>query len=158
HGVATELLNAYKEARGVGNLTARATLAISPNWKTAGNAELGGLIEAWGGWLAEPGLGDDWLKGSGLFAALGRSRADEVRGTASPYTGWAGFNSDAGLPREQLKEVLVHCALNNIRVAAIAGAGGLGMLDLYEEVDRSIPLKGRRWILAHIYVVSPRDV
>jgi predicted amidohydrolase YtcJ len=158
HGVATELLNAYKEAHGTGNLTARATLAISPNWKAAGNAAPGALIEAWAGWLAEPGLGDDWLKTSGLFAAEGRSRADDVRGAASPYTGWAGFNSDAGLPREQLRAVLLHCATNNIRVAAIAGAGGLGMLDLYEEVDRQIPLKGRRWVLAHIYVVSPRDI
>ena len=95
---------------------------------------------------------------SGLFAALGRSRSDDVRGAASPYTGWAGFNSDAGLPREQLKEVLLHCAANNIRVVAITGAGGLGMLDLYEEVDRQIPLKGRRWVLAHIYVISLRDI
>ena len=158
HGVATELLNAYKEVHRTGNLTARATLAISPNWKAAGNAGLGALIEAWAGGLAEPGLGDDWLKMSGLFAAVGRSRADDVRGAASPYTGWAGFNSDAGLPREQVKEVLLHCAANNIRVAAITGAGGLGMLDLYEEVDRQIPLKGRRWVLAHIYVISPRDI
>lgn len=65
HGVATELLNAYKEAHGTGNLTARATLAISPNWKAAANAALGSLVEAWAGWLAEPGLGDDWLKTSG---------------------------------------------------------------------------------------------
>ncbi len=158
HGVATELLNAYKEAHRAGNLTVRATLAISPNWKSAGNAAPGALIDAWAGWLAEPGLGDDWLKISGLFAAVGRSRADDVRGGASPYTGWAGFNSDAGLPREQLKEVLLYCAANNIRVAAIAGAGGLGMLELYEEVDRQIPLKGRRWVLAHIYVISPRDI
>jgi predicted amidohydrolase YtcJ len=158
HGVATELLSAYKEVHHAGNLTMRATLAISPNWKAAGNAQFGPLLEAWGGWLGEPGLGDDWLKLSGLFAAIGRSPADNLRGAAAPYTGWAGFNSDAGLPRDQLKEVLLHCAANDIRVAAIAGAGGLGMLDLYEEVDRQIPLKGRRWILAHVYVASPRDI
>jgi predicted amidohydrolase YtcJ len=158
HGVATELLNAYKEVHRAGALTMRATLAISPNWKAAGNAPLGQLIEAWGGWLGEPGLGDDRLKMSGLFAAIGRSAADNVRGGAAPYTGWAGFNSDAGLPREQLKEVLLHCAANNIRVAAIAGAAGLAMLDLYEEVDKQIPLKGRRWVLSHVYVVPPRDL
>src|SRR5262249_29745933 len=32
------------------------------------------------------------------------------------------------------------------------------MLDLYEEIDRKIPLKGRRWVLAHVYVISPRDI
>jgi predicted amidohydrolase YtcJ len=158
HGVATELLNAYKEVHRAGNLTMRSTLAISPNWKAAGNAPFGALIEGWGGWLAEPGLGDAWLKISGLFVAVGRSAADNVRGASAPYTGWAGFNSDAGLSREQLKEVLLHCARNDIRVAAIAGGAGLGMLDLYEEVDRQIPLKGRRWVLAHVYVISPRDI
>src|SRR6185437_6063088 len=41
---------------------------------------------------------------------------------------------------------------------AIAGAGGLGMLDLYEEIDKQIPLKGRRWMLSHVYVTAPRDI
>ena len=31
------------------------------------------------------------------------------------------------------------------------------MLDLYEEVDREIPIKGRRWVMSHINVISPRD-
>jgi predicted amidohydrolase YtcJ len=95
---------------------------------------------------------------SGLFAAIGRSRADDVREAAAPYTGWAGFNADAGLPRDQLEEVLLDCAANDIRVAGIAGAAGLALLDLYEEVDRKIPLKGRRWVLEHVYVASPRDI
>ena len=43
--------------------------------------------------------------------------------------------------------MLLHCATNDIRACAIAGGGGLGMLDLYEEVDREIPLKGRRWMI-----------
>ena len=158
HGVATELLNAYKEVHRAGDLTMRATLAISPDWKAASKGEFGPLLQAWAGWLSEPGLGDDWLKTSGLFAAVGRKAADNVRGAAAPYTGWAGFNSDAGLPREQLKEVLLHCARNDIRVTAIAGAAGLGMLDLYEEVDRQIPLKGRRWVFAHVYAAAPRDI
>ena len=32
------------------------------------------------------------------------------------------------------------------------------MVDLFDEVDRQIPLKGRRWVLGHLYVASPRDV
>ena len=144
---------------GAGDLTVRATLTISPNWKAADNAPLGALVEGWAGWLAEPGLGDDWLKMSGLFALVGRSPADNVRGAAAPYTGWAGFNSDAGLPRDQLRQVLLNCAANNIRVAAITGTAGLSTyLDLYEEVHRQISLRGRRWVLAHIAVISPREI
>jgi predicted amidohydrolase YtcJ len=158
HGVATELLRAYKEVHRSGALTMRAALASSPNWKAAGSAPLGPMIEAWGGWLGEPAIGDQWLKMSGLFLALGRTASDNLRGTAAPYTGWAGFNSDAGLPREQLNEALLHCAANDIRVATIGGAAGLGMLDFFEQVDRQIPLKGRRWVMAHVNVVTPRDL
>jgi predicted amidohydrolase YtcJ len=159
HGIAAEVLDAYKEVHRAGALTMRATLAISPRWKAvATGAPVAPLLKAWSGGLGEPGVGDDWLKVSGLFAAIGRSRADDVREAAAPYTGWAGFNADAGLPREQLKDVLLECATNDIRVAGIAGAAGLALLDLYEEVDRKVPLKGRRWVLEHVYVVSPRDI
>jgi hypothetical protein len=158
HGIATEVLDAYREVHRAGALTMRATLAISPRWNAAAGGRVGPLLEAWSGGLGEKGAGDDWLKVSGLFAAIGRSRADDVREAAAPYTGWAGFNADAGLPREQLKDVLLECAANDIRVAGIAGAAGLAFLDLYEEVDRKIPLKGRRWVLEHVYVVSPRDI
>jgi predicted amidohydrolase YtcJ len=162
HGIAAEVLDAYREVRHAGALTMRAALAISPSWKGVGapdEPQLKLLMKAWSGGLAEPGAGDDRLKVSGLFAAIGRSRADDVRGAAAaPYTGWAGFNADAGLPRDQLKDILVACAANDIRVAGIAGAAGLALLDLYEEVDKKIPLNGRRWVLEHVYVTSPRDI
>ena len=31
-------------------------------------------------------------------------------------------------------------------------------LDLYEEVDREIPLNGRRWVISHISMTSPREI
>jgi predicted amidohydrolase YtcJ len=158
HGAATELMRVYKQAYRDGTLTMRTALALSANWTAAGDAPLGPFVEAWAGWLGEPGFGNDWLKMSGLYVHVGRSPADNARASAAPYTGWAGFNSNHGLPRDKVKELLLHCAKNDIRACAIAGAGGLGMLDLYEEVDRAIPLRGRRWMISHINVVAPRDV
>ena len=32
------------------------------------------------------------------------------------------------------------------------------MIDIFEAVDRKIPLKGRRWILGHVNMLSPRDI
>lgn len=154
HGAATELLRAYKDAHRDGTLSMRTTLAFSPNWKVAGNIDYARFIEAWGGWLGEPGPGDHLLKMSGLFVDAGRNLANEVRGQASPYTGWAGFNYDTGLAVEDVRQVLRACAYNDIRVVAIWP----NMLDLYEEIDREIPLKGRRWVIGHISTLSPRDV
>jgi len=91
---------------------------------------------------------------SGLCVHVGREQADDVRSSAAPYTGWAGFNSNHGLPREQAKELLLHCAANHIRAVMI----GSSNLDLYDEVDREIPLKGRRWVISHISTISPRDI
>ena len=98
HGVANELLRVYKQAHRDGTLTMRSTLAFSANWPAAGDAPLGPFVEAWAGWLGEPGLGDDWLKMGGLYVQVGRGPADDVRAAAGPYTGWAGFNSSHGLP------------------------------------------------------------
>jgi predicted amidohydrolase YtcJ len=89
---------------------------------------------------------------------VGRGAADEVRASAGTYTGWAGFNSSHGLPPDRFKELLLECARNDIRAVAIAGGGGLGVLDFYEEVDKQIPLKGRRWVVSHVNVISPRDI
>lgn len=154
HGVATELLRAYKDARQAGTLTMRAALAFSPNWKTAGDVDLGAFVEAWLGWLGEPGIGDDHLAMTGLFVDLALSRANELRGRASPYTGWAGFNYDTGLSHDQVRTVLRACVAHEIRPVAIWP----NMLDLYDEIDRETPLKGRRWVLGHVSTLTPRDV
>jgi predicted amidohydrolase YtcJ len=154
HGVSTELLRVYKQAHRDGTLTMRAALAFSPNWQAAGGAPIGPFTEAWAGWLGESGLGDDMLKMSGLYVHPGRDPADAVRATAAPYTGWAGFNYGHGLPRDKAKELLLACAANDIRAVMI----GSRNLDLYDEVDREVPLKGRRWVLSHISTVSPRDI
>ena len=154
HGIAAELLRVYQQARRDGTLTMRASLAFSPHWKAAGAAPLKSFVEAWAGWLGDPGLGDDWLKVSGLYVHVGRVPADDLRASAAPYTGWAGFNYDHGLPRAQAKELLLHCARNDIRAVMI----GSRNLDLYEEVDREIPLKGRRWVISHISTTAPREI
>jgi predicted amidohydrolase YtcJ len=154
HGASTELLRTYKQAHREGVLTMRTSLAFSPNWQAAGTAPLGPFVEAWAGWLGEPGFGNEWLKMSGLYVHAGREAADDVRARAAPYTGWAGFNSNHGLPRDQAKQLLLHCAANDIRAVMI----GSSNLDLYDEVDREIPLRGRRWVISHISTIPPRDV
>ena len=154
HGVATELLRSLQASRPRRHVDDAHRTCLQPNWQAAGGAPLGPFVEAWAGWLGEPGFGNDWLKMGGLYVHAGREAADDVRARAAPYTGWAGFNYAHGLPRAQAKELLLHCATNDIRAVMI----GSSNLDLYEEVDREIPLKGRRWVISHISTVSPRDI
>ena len=155
HGVANEVIRAYKDAYRDGALSMRTSLVMSPNWKAAGNAPLGSFMEAWAGWLGEPAFGDDVLKLTGLHIDVGRDPGEDVRASVSPYTGWAGFNYDAALPRERAKEVLLHCARNEIRAVC---SNAPGIIDLLDEVDREVPLNGRRWVLVHINILSSRDI
>jgi predicted amidohydrolase YtcJ len=157
HGVANEVIRAYKDAYRDGALTMRAALAFSPNWKAAGDAPLGPFLEAWAGWLGEPALGDDWLKVTGVYVNIGKRPSDDLRAGASPYTGWSGFNYDTGLPRERLKQVLLQLAANDIRAICNANISP-GLIDLLAEVDRDVPLNGRRWVVGHISLLSPKDI
>jgi predicted amidohydrolase YtcJ len=154
HGAATELLRAYKDAKRDGTLSMRTALIFSPNWPVIGTADLAAVIEAWGGWLGEPAFGDDMLKMSGLFVDLDSTLANQLRGSAAPYTGWAGFNYETALPRDKALQVLRACVANDIRVIAIWS----NMLDLFEEIDRETPLAGRRWVIGHINVLGPHDI
>jgi predicted amidohydrolase YtcJ len=136
-------------------LTMRTTLAFSPNWNAVGSAPLASFIDAWAGWLGDPGIGNDWLRISGINVGIGRDAADDVRAITAPYTGWAGFNYANGLPRDQLKDVLVRCAENDIRAVMIHRPG---VLDLYDEIDRIVPLEGKRWVIAHVNTLSRPDI
>jgi predicted amidohydrolase YtcJ len=155
HGAAGELIRVYKQTHRDGALSMRTTLAFSPDWLAAGKAPLGPFVDSWAAWLGEPAIGDERLKMSGVYVSLGHSPAGDLRtAAAGSYTGWAGFNYTSGLPRAQLKEVLVRLAANDIRVVM----NGPPVLDLYDEVDREVPLKGKRWVIAHINDFSPKDV
>jgi predicted amidohydrolase YtcJ len=94
---------------------------------------------------------------TGVYVNIGKRPSDDLRAGASPYTGWSGFNYDTGLPRERLKQVLLQLAANDIRAICNANISP-GLIDLLAEVDREVPLKGRRWVVGHISLLSPKDV
>ncbi len=154
HGVAGELLRAYKLVRESGAQTMRATLVISPKWNAAAVEQFEPVVEAWASWLAGRGFGDDWLRVSGVFVDLGPSPEDELRAGTWPYTGWAGFNFATGLPRERAKELCLACAKHKIRVVAIWP----NMLDVFDEVNREIDITQQRWVLGHISALTPAQI
>lgn len=154
HGVATELLRAYQDSLSRGELTVRATLVHSPNWPAVGDVPLGKFIQAWCGWLGEPALGNDYLKMSGIVADFNGQPDDAPRSSVTPYTGWAGFNYNAALPKHRAEEVLLACARNDIRAIGIWPES----IELFWRVHQQIPLNGRRWVFGHISTMTPREI
>jgi predicted amidohydrolase YtcJ len=153
HGIADEVRAVYHDVAAVGDMTVRAHLTMSPSWRTSGKPPAE-QVAAWAATIGGRGTGDVWLRTAGLFAEAGVTADNLVRARAWPYTGWAGFAYDAGLPREQLRDALVAAARHDVRVGGIQP----GLLALYAEVDRIVPIRDRRWVLEHISVLSDDEI
>ena len=154
HGVADEVLRVYDEAAARGELTVRAHLTLSPSWGAANAMTIAARLASWKPRIAGRGGGDAFLRVAGLVAETNPSPDGSVRARAMPYTGWAGFSYDAALPREQLRAVLLAAAREDIRILSM----GTGLLDLYEDVNRAVPIRDRRWVIEHIGVLTADEI
>jgi predicted amidohydrolase YtcJ len=154
HGVAGEVLGAYQALHRTAEASVRGNLVFSPSWGAVAPADRQEVLRSWARWLAGRGLGDGMLRVAGLFAEFDAGAEHAVRAQANPYTGWAGFHFDAGLPRTALKTLLVEASRLGIRVSGIVPP----MLDLFAEVDREALIGGQRWILGHINVLGEDDI
>ncbi|MGQ0509320.1 MAG: amidohydrolase [Betaproteobacteria bacterium] len=143
HGVSAEVVDAYRSVRAQNRQTVRARLTFSPVWNGAG-------IRAFAG-----ERGDDWLRLTGFFAEVDANpQASRLRAQCAPVTGWAGFNYDAGLPRDKLVELLRAAARERIRVCAIQAP----MLELFAEAAREAPIHDLAWVIAHPVTLDARQI
>jgi hypothetical protein len=159
--VSGEVLAAYRTLREQGPLSVRANLLFSPPWSTVPGVAPKTMLSTWGAWLGGRGFGDEYVRAGGLYVMLedpgegARSPVENaLRASASPYTGWAGFYYDAGLPRDKLKDVLIAAAYEGIRCVGLTS----DLLDLYDEVDRVVSIRDKRWVLGHIGVLTKEQI
>ncbi len=152
HGAAQELIAAWRTIRETGRSTVRAHLVYSPAWGAATDVDYARVFDRWAGWLGGRGLGDDYLRVAGMYTEAGTGIDASLRATAAPYTGWSGFNYDHGVPEDRMIDFLVEAARSDIRIAAI----GPHFLPLFEQVDRIVPIGGRRWIIGHLDIMDDR--
>lgn len=154
HGVSGELISAYQELNDNEELSVRARLAYSPSWIDSPGFSNGWLIDKWARMLRGRGFGDEHLRLLGFFVSPEVTIENKLRDMSAPYTGWAGFNYDTGLRKEELKEVLIAAARLGVRPGGLSGH----LLDIFEEVHEVVPIDKQRWIIGHISNFSRRDV
>lgn len=145
HGVAPEALEAWKRIHARGRQTVRGHLAFSPSWGESTQEDVSAMIRDWLRWLSGRGLGDEWLRVSGIYTEIDDSPESRLRARCAPRTGWAGFCYDAGLSREAVKTLMLEAARNGIRVTGVFA----DLIALYSEVDRVTPIAGQRWVIGH---------
>ena len=154
HGIAGEVFAAYQHLRQEGPLAVRSNLMFSPAWPSVDQAAVRDLLLDWGRWLAGRGLGDDYLRMAGVFTESDYSEENRLRALCGPYTGWAGFNFDSGLPEEVMVEMMVEAARNGIRVGSFSPR----TLDLYETVHKRAPIDDQRWLIEHVGMFSKDEI
>lgn len=152
HGVAPEVLQAYRSVWDAGEMTVRANLTISPHWRSVSHAAQ--EMEDWGHSASGAGFGDAMLRVSGYFIQYGGNRyTARARSAQLPYTGWAGFIQSYNSPA-RFRRLVRLAARHNLRVNTLVRETLEEVLTVFEEVNREFPIKGRRWTLAHVLHTS----
>ena len=148
HGVAPEVLRAYKRLWDDGDMTVRCRLVLSPAWKSVAEAAL--EMERWSYSASGAGFGDDMLNISGYYIQhRGGQYTAEARAAELPFTGWAGFSPGYN-PPAQFRTLSMMAAHHNLRVNTIVRNNLDEVLDIFEEVHQETPIDQRRWIIAHV--------
>lgn len=148
HGVAPEVLAAYRAAREAGTLCLRATLALSPTWDGAKDAER--ALPELAAWAGGRGLGDERLRVQGLCLHYGGDPAvARVLHASQPYTGWAGFVESANSREEYARQATLAATLG-LRVNTLVTRCLPEVLDIWEKIATVTPLAPLRWVLVHL--------
>jgi predicted amidohydrolase YtcJ len=156
HGVAPEVLRVYREVHAAGRLRLRCTLALSPTW--AGAEAAADAIPAMAAWAGGAGLGDDRLRLGGLCLHWGGDpEVARILHAAQPYTGWAGFVESFNDP-ETYRAQAALAARHGLRVNTLVTRCLPEVLDAWEAIDAVTPIRGRRWVLVHLNVATPREL
>jgi predicted amidohydrolase YtcJ len=175
HGVAGEVIAAYRNVANQGAATVRATLTFSPRWDieasagskagaasgpgNAGSSHAGcsgadtaiELLRDWRGWLRRRHADHPWVRLQGLYAEIDADPLNNaLRASNHPCTGWAGFQAGAALPEAVLQPLLIEAAREGVRVCGIWPT----LLPLFQAAHGVHAIDDLRWVLGHQPVLT----
>lgn len=154
HGIAPEVIAAYKDLWENDELTVRSYLVISPNWQVSD--DISGLLE-WATYADGKGFGDDMLKIGGIFVQNGGDpEVAQHCQSASPYTAWAAYLYTA-MSEEEFIEKATAVINAGIRFNTIGG-NVTRSLDILESISQGRSLQEQRIVLEHLSYVTDDDV
>jgi hypothetical protein len=163
HGIPAGPQRAYMDLWSRKQLTVRTYFVVSYPIAFYRDREQGNaLIEQTARYAGGNGFGDDLLKFGGLGFSFDSAAAMGACLMRQPYTGAAGtpwlgvqLADDASF-----RDIVKRCAAAGLRVQVQCSGGGAidKVLRTYEEVDREIPIEGRRWTIQHCQFPSPANM
>jgi predicted amidohydrolase YtcJ len=154
HGIPAGPQRAYMDLWSRKQLSVRTYFVVSypiPFYRDRekGNA----LIEQTARYAGGNGFGDDLLKFGGLGFSFDSAAAMGACLMREPYNGAAGkpWLGVQLADDEAFRDIVKRCAAAGLRVQVQCSGGGAidKVLRTYEDVDREIPIQGRRWTIQH---------
>lgn len=156
HGSAAETISVYRRLWERNELTVRAGLVVSPSWSDLQDARR--IMRDWLATARGAGLGDRWLRVSGLHIAYGGDPTVACCAHAHlPDTGWSGFVEQAVSPAD-FREACFLAAEFDLRLHTIVGDQLHEIVPVLEAVNERYPLRQKRWVIEHIARAGDADI
>ncbi|TFY97419.1 amidohydrolase [Ramlibacter rhizophilus] len=154
HGIPTGPQRAYMDLWARKQLTVRTYFVVSYPIPLYRNRDEGQrLIEQTARYAGGNGFGDDLLKFGGLGFSFDSAAAMGACLMRQPYVGAAGtpWHGVQLADDETFRDIVRRCAEAGLRVQVQCSGGAAidKVLRTYEEVDRDIPIEGKRWTIQH---------
>lgn len=149
HGVTPALLTAFRETRARDGLPLRATLPLSVPTAAFDDDRIEALLMHWADRLGGAGWGDDRLRAEGLCLDVGDPDLARIIAGHYPYEQWAGHFYQS-LPQDRLVTIGEIAARLGMRVNCLVCYDLERVLSAYEEIDRRVSIRDRRWTVVHV--------
>lgn len=149
HGLTPTLLRAYRQAERNGHLRNRFRTSLSVPTSQLDDEDVFELLYHYSGFASDRGLGTGFLTVEGISLDVADPSAASAINEGYPYEHWAGHFTQALSP-ERLVQIGIEAARLGLRVNCLVCYELEAVLRAYEEIDRHVPISGRRWVLTHL--------
>jgi len=163
HGIPAGPQRAYMDLWSEGALTVRTYFVLAypiPFYQDPAASEA--LIQEAARYAGGRGLGDDFLKLGGLGFSFDSAAAIGACLMREPYPGAQGhlWNGVQYTPDDNFKSILQKGARANLRmqVQCSGDAAVDKVLAIFEDINREIPIAGKRWVIEHCQFPSANNM
>jgi predicted amidohydrolase YtcJ len=156
HGSSPETIAIYRDLWQRGELSVRASLVVSPTWTNATQArrDMKDLLS----YARGQGLGDEWLRISGLFIGItGETAIRDAAISQLPDTGWSGFVEHAN-DWDDYRAYVMLAAEYGFRVHTIAAHSLAKVLAIWDEADKRFGIRDKRWVVEHVALATADEL
>ena len=155
HGSYAMSVGLYQQLWEERKLSVRVSLTISPTWSNPDEARR--IMRDWLGFARGRGLGDEWLRVSGVYIGFGGNACtSELMRESLPDTGWAGFVEWCN-DEEQYAALVCLAAEFDLRVHTVILEDLGRVLPIFERLAERYPIARRRWVMEHVGQLAPSD-